>query len=321
MKENLNILARYKNGIVLFLKIIVVVLLVWFIYKNVDFSQLEFIYDNVDLVYIIIVFGLGFINIILQFLKWDVAADSIIGELSFSQKFYAFLYGLGGGFLTPMRLGEYLGRSMALKEKSKSAVVTATIFEKIFPNIITNGFGPVALLFFVYIYFELSFWVFLICSSFIFTFFALVYRQLATGKIWDNRIFNKIISIKYLREHKDKILVIRKAKRGDVHKSMIYSLLIKIIFCTQYSLLFLAFTDNITFWDGYWIAIVISFSIASFYIISFNGIGIRESSAVFICNTIGIAGIIGLNVSLIIFIINIIIPSGIGILVFLKKYR
>jgi uncharacterized membrane protein YbhN (UPF0104 family) len=100
---------------------------------------------------------------------------------------------------------------------------------------------------------------------------------------------------------------------------LLISLLFYSCFLIQYALLVAAFSNHYDFIHYLWAANLIMFTKTIIPPISFGELGIREGASVYFLTQIGESASVGFNASILLFIINLLIPALIGIGMFLRK--
>jgi len=87
----------------------------------------------------------------------------------------------------------------------------------------------------------------------------------------------------------------------------------------QYALLVSAFSNHFDFGSYLWAANLIMFAKTIIPPISFGELGIREGASVYFLTQMGETASVGFNSSILLFIINLLIPALIGVGMFLRK--
>jgi len=81
----------------------------------------------------------------------------------------------------------------------------------------------------------------------------------------------------------------------------------------------MAFSNQYEFINYLWAGNLIMFAKTIIPPISFGELGIREGASVFFITQMGGAASVGFNASIFLFIINLLLPSLIGVAMFLRK--
>ncbi len=265
------------------------------------------------------VFLLSFLNIYLQFLKWEVVCNSVLKIYDGKKIWLSLFYGLSGGIATPIRLGEYVGRKIPFESIGLMKVTIATLAEKFTSLVIVLIVGAVISFFFVSYYYSyiyaipLLLFVFLL-TGLIFIFFKGYYLS----NKWLNNLSNKF---KFVENLLKEIQYLKQLGKQTLIKLIYYSFFFYLLIIIQYGLLVLAFEENGNFLNYLASGTIVMFvkSIISF--IYFADLGIRESTSVFVLDKMGYSKAIGFNSAIFLFFFNVLITSLIGLFLLFKKEK
>ena len=141
--------AKTKSTIIFILKIIFAVGLLAYFIDKINISDIEASISSANLFFLFIAVLMLPLNIYLQFLKWQLTCQTILNENDKSKIINSLFYGLSAGAFTPARIGEYVGRGVALKEKSIIKVTIATALDKFFPLAVILVVGIISSSFFI----------------------------------------------------------------------------------------------------------------------------------------------------------------------------
>ncbi|MCB0748407.1 MAG: flippase-like domain-containing protein, partial [Ignavibacteriae bacterium] len=133
-----------KNRLKLLAKIFIAVVLLYYLVDYVNYEEIIIALKKSDKQLIILVFLLSFLNIYLQFIKWKVVCNSLIGVFDDNKIWLSLFYGFSGGIATPIRIGEYVGRKLPFENTTLMKVSIATMIEKfasLFLVLIIGGIG------------------------------------------------------------------------------------------------------------------------------------------------------------------------------------
>lgn len=111
------------------------------------FEQVELEWNLVSILPLSIALVLVVPNWSLEALKWKIAIEPII--ITFYRCMRSILTGVTLGLFTPARLGEYVGRMMLIGKEKRGASVVATFICSLAQSVITMSFGILALLHYV----------------------------------------------------------------------------------------------------------------------------------------------------------------------------
>jgi uncharacterized protein (TIRG00374 family) len=315
----ISVSNRYKGLLITILKIVIAGGLLTFIIFKVNITEILAALQNANIILILITALLAFLNIYLQFLKWKITCGYLLDEKSNRKIWLSLFYGFSGGVFTPARIGEYFGRAAALKDKSLIKVTVATFVDKIFPLIAVAGFGSLASILFIHYYYDVS--IYLTGSLFILTFalFYAAYIIVLDPKFWNSVLFNRISKSSRIKKIFDNLLILKKLDRFYTIQMIIISIAFYICFILQYALLAAAFSGHNNFLNYLWAGNLVMFAKTVIPPISLGELGIREGVSVFFLSKFGEAQSAGFNSSIFLFLLNILIPSIVGLFLFFKK--
>jgi hypothetical protein len=235
-------------------------------------------------------------NIGLEATKWYWVVKIFYPNLKYLTAFQAILTGSASAFITPQKLGDYVGRLLYLSEKKRFDAAVATFLDRLAQLGATLCFAVFAsiylkmnfLITLALIFITLIFHLFLWYSPFWISFISNWFRFL---KCLENSL--KPISLK--------ILVI----------TSLLSILRFFVFLAQYLLIFKAFGISN---EDLWALCCLIFFIKSFIpSLAFSELGIREGVALWVFNQYtNIDSLIVFHVTFILFIINTLFPAAIG---------
>jgi uncharacterized membrane protein YbhN (UPF0104 family) len=314
-----NVSKRYKGLLITILKIVIAGGLLIYLVFNVDITEILFALRNANITFILITALLAFLNIYLQFLKWKITCGYLLDEKSNKKILLSLFYGFSGGVFTPARIGEYFGRAAAFKDKSLIKVAVATFIDKIFPLMAVAGFGALASILFIHYYYHVS--VYLTGSLFILTFvlFYAAYTIVLDARFWNSMLFNRINKSPRLKKIFDNLMVLKELDRFYTTQMVFISIAFYTCFIVQYALLTAAFSGHFNFIHYIWAGNLVMFAKTIIPPISLGELGIREGASVFFLHMFGEVNSVGFNSSIFLFLINMLIPSVIGLFLLLKK--
>jgi uncharacterized protein (TIRG00374 family) len=310
---------RYKGLLITILKIVIAGGLLTYLVFKVNLSEIIGALRNANITLILITALLAFLNIYLQFLKWKITCGYLLDEKSNKKIWLSLFYGFSGGVFTPARIGEYFGRAAAFKDKSLIKVAIATFIDKIFPLMAVAGFGSLASILFIHYYYHVS--VYLTGSLFILTFvlFYAAYVIAMDPRFWNSVLFNWISKSPRLKKIFDNFIVLKELDRFYTTQMVFISIAFYTCFILQYALLTEAFSGHNNFIHYIWAGNLVMFAKTIIPPVSLGELGIREGASVFFLHMFGEVHSVGFNASIFLFLINMLIPSIIGLFLLLKK--
>jgi uncharacterized membrane protein YbhN (UPF0104 family) len=314
-----NTLVINKNRIFFIIRILIAAGLISFLISYLNFSEIYSALEEANYILILLAGSLLVVNVFLQFRKWKLTCKSILEEDNNKTIFTSLLHGFAGGAFTPARIGEYFGRAVVFKEKSLLQVTVATFLDKFFVLIILAFIGSAASILFIHFYYEAS--VYLTVSLFVvvFALFYLLILLLISPQFWDNFFFNRLRESKKLYKIFGKLRVLKNLDRTYSLKMSLISLLFYFCYIIQFAILVSAFTHSYNYFDYLWSGNLVMFAKTFIPAISFGELGIREGASVFFLGEMGVTESAAFNASIFLFIINVLIPSLIGLVMLFKK--
>ncbi|MCB0742882.1 MAG: flippase-like domain-containing protein [Ignavibacteriae bacterium] len=306
-----------KNRLKLLAKIFIAVVLLYYLVDYVNYEEIIIALKKSDKQLIILVFLLSFLNIYLQFIKWKVVCNSLIGVFDDNKIWLSLFYGFSGGIATPIRIGEYVGRKLPFENTTLMKVSIATMIEKfasLFLVLIIGGIGG-AIFLSKYYTIALAIPILLSITGFVIAILALS-KGVKFLRIFLNQLRNKFpffqnlfMELKYAKE----------LGKESLRKLLTFSLLFYFVYILQYALLVLAFNNGGDFFSAIWAGTIVMFAKSFLSFISFADLGIRESASVFVLSKIGLSKAVGFNSAIFLFLFNLLIPSIIGLFLLIKK--
>lgn len=310
-------------------KIVIVLLGIWIIYKKIIHNQnitqlgsdIKSSFTSTKHIYLLILtIILVPINIYLEGVKWRIQLKPI-ENISYYKSFLSIFTGLTAGMFFPNRMGNFLGRIFMMENGDRIKAAMVTIVGGMAQMIATVSVGLIATIFFVNKYFVLL----TISIILIVALLLLIYFNIHVLKY-----FQFLIPKKFKEKTKEYFDVFSLYDKKELLKILIISFLRYFIYTFQFVLLIWAFNIPLTYLNA---MIPISFTYLLMMVIPFitiTEIAIRGSVSIlvfekwFIIN--GISNSLELMVfsaSSLLWILNIAIPSIIGLFLIhrLKFFR
>jgi len=324
MNSETNIIAAkssiLKTRIYFTFKLLVAISLLVYLFSFVELTKIASTFLSADIFLLILSAVLLLPNIYLQYWKWKITCDKLIGERSRRKILLSLFYGFPAAVFTPARAGEYFGRGLAFKDYRISEIIIATIVDKFFTILDTFIIGSVGTILFINRYYQSSIYVSLpMIISFI-VLSAIVVTFVFSNKEWFYKLFSPIFKFKLFSKIGEKLSILKNLDRDFTFKMISISTLFFFCYLLQFVILFAAFAHHIEFVKFLWAAAVIMFAKTILSPISLSELGVREGASIFFLTQMGETASTALNASLSLFVINIIVPSLIGLfLLFVKN--
>ena len=264
-------------------------------------------WDSIRMLMLASVFVLMVVNWTIEAAKWRIQLDGT-EKFSIIQSLQSVLTGVAVSVITPNRIGEYVGRILYLKNVNKLQGITVTIIGSFAQLIVTGFLGLIGLIYYI-IKIQHSAWLNVLLLSSIALCLGLTYLYFNLSKFieWTSMI-------PMLRKVKVYLEIVKRFKRKQLLQILGLSLLRYLVYTLQFIILMkillveaqvldLLFTVWLIFWA---MAIVPTIAIAE--------IGIRGETALFFLAPLSTNHFGIVSSSLLLWLINLIIPALIGCL-------
>jgi len=248
--------------------------------------------------------------------RWKELANKI-EQVSYWQAAEGVLTGVALGFVTPSFIGDFLGRTFQLHTKARNRTAGSLVVNSASQFIVTYFFGCIGILLFA----QASLLPFGNFS----TGMAVTMIVTAGGAIWlffNSRLFIDAISRAYPKLFLNKLLaIIGEYSEAELARTLLLSALRYCVFSLQFYLLLLYFgvdLPGITLCSGIFIVFFVKTIIPSLSLV--GDLGLREMSAILFFKQFGAADEKVVAACLLLWFINLLIPTLVG-LVFILKIR
>jgi uncharacterized protein (TIRG00374 family) len=300
---------KIKNWIY-WLKFIVGILLVVIIFRKINQNESVFgVLADANLLYVFFALILLAPHIFIAFLKWRYLLRISFPDISNKDSFGSLLFGITLGMVTPGNIGE-LGRGLFFQDKSKMVITGLAVIDKLTNFLVMGTLGFFSINVFLFNQLKLSenITALIIIGGAI----LMLFLWVTTFKNnWVRFLVKKILD---RFPENSQIRAFLAAFKQINHKNVFVILVLTFIWFSiiilQYHILISGFTkiELVRSFQGVTAAIFTKM----FLPLSFGGLGIREGVTVFYFSLLNISKAAVFNTSLIIFLINFIIPAVIG---------
>ncbi|WP_460694592.1 hypothetical protein [Mucilaginibacter puniceus] len=305
-----------KKILSILFKAILLVLAFTFIYhqylkKGSNLKELKDLIIQLDHIYVGIIMGvvvlLMFVNWILEALKWQYLTRKLL-PISLWIAIEGVFSGLTWAIFTPNRIGEYGGRVMFLPPSKRIHGVFAMAVGTIGQLVITNVFGAVSLMLFVFTFKQLDTWLLFVLSIFavvFISFFLILYFNIQ----WLVWLLNRISFLKKYHRFFD---VMGQYKLTELLSVIGFCLARFCTFSFQYYLVIHLLIPDLPFFTIMMLVFIVFFIQSALPSLDLVDIAIRSTAAVtlFAYVTDQLAAVIAAYTS--IWLINLIIPAILG---------
>ncbi|PRY05361.1 lysylphosphatidylglycerol synthase-like protein [Pontibacter ummariensis] len=242
--------------------------------------------------------------------KWQLLGQKV-EPLSFGRAYRAVMVGLTLGFITPNRLGDYAGRVLELKSHQRLQSIGAVFIGRFCQLVATLLMGTLGLLYFVFKFLfsqypavSLSLMVMLVALCAVAV--VLLYNAKALVAV--------VEAIKPLKSFVRYIAIIGSYTSSEITKLLWLSLGRYLVFLLQFVLLLVLFRVELT-WMEYLSGVSGTFFLKSVVpsVSLLSDLGVRELSAMYLFGLLGQARLQVLSASLSLWVLNIAMPSLVGV--------
>jgi MFS family permease len=227
-----NILNKYKQALIILLKLAIVIGALYFIFRQLtnnqllSFSQLKqqisvLFSKNIWLLILLLLFT--DVNWILEIFKWKTLA-SHENKISFFEAYEQCLASLTTSIITPNRIGEYGAKALYFEKRQRKKVMVLNLIGNLSQLAITVFFGIIGI-FFLSSYFKVG--MFSFNTPKFFLFISILWLLFLLGKYFG--VLKKMVELKfkilrYSKQLPSKILI----------KTLVYSLFRYLVFSHQF---------------------------------------------------------------------------------------
>jgi len=320
-RENINYKSndRLKKKLLVIFKIITSISIIYFLINYIEFDKIRAAIGKANFLLILFAVLLLPLNLFWQFKKWELVCNSMLKINNKRKILFSLFYGISGGIITPLQAGEYVTRAIPFKNSSFLKIAIATAVDKLYPLLIVSFAGSIMAIPFLHYYFDISETIAALCLIVILSLFSLLFLLIFKKGNNENTFVRKIGNIKILKKFIIELKEVKKLNGKFSIKMSGFSLLLILTFSFQYVLLTSAFTHSFELLNYLWFVLMVLFVKTILPPITFGEIGIREAASVYLGSYFGISQAAAFNAALILFLINLVLPSLCGLLLFMVK--
>lgn len=307
--------TQLKKIISISIKVGVLVLIAWFVYKKLNnnqnlqefktlMAQLESDIINIT---IVVLFILMLANWLLECVKWRFLCKPI-QRISFLKSFESVFCGLSWAIFTPNRIGEYGGRVLFLRPRKRIFGVVAMAVGAFAQMVITNIVGAVAIIWFLYKYQHLTFWVFVGCCILVVLFCGVMLTlYFRVGLL--SKFINKIKVLSKVRRF---FSLLARYGTQELWSVFILSFARFVVFTSQYCLIMQVLIDDLPLFPMVMMIFILFFIQSAIPSLDLLDVGVRSLTAGYLFAFITKQELAVMASAASIWFINLIIPAIIG---------
>ncbi len=292
-------------------RILVAVVVLYLVLRMVSIDRIIHALRNASIPYILAGTGLLAANIASRVMKWRYLLHIVKDDCTWWESFTSIMLGITLGSFTPVQVGELGGRSLRVNHTKSSHVVGLTLVDRGQVFFVVAMAGTFSYAFFLFQDTTRALVLGLTCAAVC----LYLYFRLDLVKHIIDKIPLRILRHRWIEGMLEPFTFI-----GKEHflSTFLYSFAFYLIVTFQMYFVVNAFV-SISLWQ-----VFLGFSAMMFFKsvvnISISDIGIREASTIYFFSFFGVSDAAALSSSAVMFAINIILPSLIGIL-FLPRFH
>ena len=311
-----EIKANKKNKLVLILKIVIVFVSLWVIYRQVivkdsfkqSLDEYRVLLNERHTWFILTALLVMMIfNWLLEAVKWQLLMSKI-QKVSLGLSLSAIFSGITVSFFTPNRIGEYAGRVLHLDSKRRIKAVLATLIGSMNQLLITVIFGVIALLF--------SLKSSLADMRFVYSIVCGISLVALTGIVVFyfnvSHFYGFLHRIKFLKRYDKYTEVFTFYHSKELSRITLLSAIRYLVFTTQYVLLLYLLGVNIELFAAYRLIFLIFIVMAIIPTFAIAELSIRGSVALYFMAPLSSQSIGIVAASFSLWFINLVIPAIMG---------
>ena len=309
-------MATDKKKILSYLiKLAVLVLATVFIYKKLNDNQnlknfVELI-NGLEVTSVrfslFCILSLMLLNWFIESIKWKYIIKKV-EQVSLWRAIESVFCGLTWAVFTPNRIGEYGGRVFFLSNKKRIEGVVAMSIGHIAQMVLTNFFGAIAFLWFLYTFKELDTWIFG-CIAFMVIVFCAFFLVFYFHIHWLDGLIKNIGILKKF-SHFSKVL--DAYGQSELLVIMFYSMCRFIVFTSQYLFVMKLLIPDMAVYQCILLVFILYFVQSALPSLDLLDFGVRGMTATYFFGYITNQEIAVMAAAALIWLVNLIIPAIIG---------
>lgn len=308
MYRRINIRKNWR----LLLKTGVFLLAVYLLYAqlmNIEWSTIEQI-EILNYAYLFYAFVLVLLNWGLELFKWFIIVRSFERKTNFGKIKASLLAGIATGFVTPNRLGNFIGRIGFFTGKKRLMLSLGTLYGNLAQFLSTFFFGVIGLFYLGHVMFELH--IDRTIQNFGLVFGGL---SLMIYLLFPVLPFERW---RWFRKWQHVLTIFRQKLRRISFILLLLSIVRYLVFVLQFILILIAFGVSYTHELGY--AIFVHYLVTTLVpSVFFGKIVVRETSALMILGFLVPNAALIIFSSLTLWVINVVLPTLVGFYYFMQN--
>jgi len=280
---------------------------------KIDWRDWKLEFNDVRAGMVLTALMLAAVNLWIQYKKWQYLVHILNPDISASNIWASLVCGFSVGLVTPGRIGE-LGKGLFISSIPKTQATGMSLLDKLFSQLALGIFGLIGLGYFILR--DVSFPPAVVISCAILAvLLVLVGLAVVTKPAWIRSILRKMprfaSGLPFGNKIESVLITTEHFKRANFLPSVSYGLAFQLTIYLQTALCVASFHD--IDWTSAMAASAAAMFVKSLLPIAIMDIGVRESSMMYFFGLLLIPSAAALNGSLLLFLINVLLPGIIGL--------
>jgi uncharacterized membrane protein YbhN (UPF0104 family) len=288
------------------------VVLLFLLIHNVDTAAIARAWSVANPLYMVAALLLLPLNLWLQYRKWALMLRRVYPAVRDGDIRGSLLIGFSFGLVTPARIGEFGGRAVAVRDAKPSVLMGLTAVDKLSTMAITVGIGlPGVLLYgLLHPFMDRVLLVAVFTGAVALGLLVISVMSKLRGRSWHAEHWAG-------RTYRRMTTAMRALDASTVRIILLLSVLFYFTFLTQFLLLLSAFgpVNLFSAFAGISTIMLIKTIVPP---VTLGELGIREGTAVIVLSHVGVLAAAALSASLLLFVVNLLIPALIGLPLLLR---
>jgi len=278
-------------------------LVLYLVVSLVQWQNVLIAYKSADIGFIVIAALLLFVNVSIRTIKWHTMLCSVKDTPTYAEAFGSVMLGISLGSFTPGEIGDFAGRALHITDAKRSHLIGLTLLDKAQIFIVTSCAGIVSI---ACLSFRSTFMIAFVTVIVVFLAGIFIMR-LGMVAALGHRLNASFFKKPWLTGVLDGFSLL---KPRQLFTTVLCTLVFQGILIVQMFFLMNGFA-KISFTHAF-IGTSAMMFLKSLLPISIGDLGIREAGSIYFFSIYGISQAAALNASLMLFLINILIPSILG---------
>ncbi len=297
--------SRTRRILVGFARTVIAVLTLYFVVESVSWKNVQSAFLSARLGPMAVGAVLLLLNLAARTRKWQMMVDSLRSGTTFAESARSLLLGISFGSVTPAEIGELAGRTLHLPGARRSHVVGLTLLDRLQIMLVWVLFGVGALAFLLMRPGPLQ-WLSVIA--------ALIFPSIVAWRLdllgrLGHAVNDRWMQRGWITRVLDGFSCLTPRVRA---RTLALTVGFHLILCAQLYAFVNAFAV-VSVIDAVLAASAVMF-VKAMLPISLADLGVREMAAVYFFGLVGVPAAAALNASLLLFVVNIVVPGTVGAL-------